>query len=47
MDRNRTIELLPIITAFAEGKEIKTSSDGINWKIITYSLWDNDFYRIK
>lgn len=49
MNRNRAKELLPIIQAFAEGKEIEYRVKGENvWSDIFYPTWiDNRDYRIK
>ena len=49
MNRDRAKELLPIIQAFAEGKEIEYSMKGINsWIFTSNPTWtDERDYRIK
>ena len=49
MDRERAKELLPIIQAFADGKEIEYSVRGSNaWANTSYPTWiDDRDYRIK
>lgn len=49
MNKERAKELLPIIQAFAEGKEIEYRVKGENvWSDIFYPTWiDNRDYRIK
>lgn len=49
MDIERAKELLPIIQAFAEGKEIESTFFGhVEWSDDFYPTWaDNYMYRIK
>lgn len=49
MNKERAKELLPIIQAFAEGKEIEyRTKDEDDWSDIFYPTWiDNRDYRIK
>ena len=48
MTRERAKELLPIIQAYAEGKEIEHSLDGRRWFKTCYPSWSqNLIYRIK
>lgn len=48
MTRERAKELLPVIQAFAEGKEIQIYLGYIKkWDTITDPLFDNSTYRIK
>jgi hypothetical protein len=51
MNRARTIELLPVITAFAEGRaiECKLKNSGDDWTAIDlHPIWASDCdYRIK
>ena len=48
MERKNTKELLPIITAFAEGKEIQFFNRGV-WNDVPYPKFDEEpyLYRIK
>ena len=48
MERKNTKELLPIITAFAEGKEIQFFHRGV-WNDVPYPKFDEEpyLYRIK
>lgn len=48
MIREEAKELLPIILAFVEGKQIEYSNDGEDWSETETPTWDTDlFYRIK
>ena len=49
MDRERAAELLPIITAFAEGKTIESSACySTEWGEVTTTHWHDDCeFRIK
>lgn len=49
MTRKRAEELLPVIQAFAEGKEIEFKhKEGDEWFTQDYYVWDEDYeYRIK
>lgn len=48
MNRKEAKELLPIIQAFAEGKKIEYSDDGVHWVETEIPTWDSDLiYRIK
>ena len=48
MKRTNAKELLPIIQAFAEGKDIEYSYDGEHWESTNTPSWDcNVMYRIK
>jgi hypothetical protein len=48
MTREQAKELLPIIQAFAEGKEIQSSPDGVNWfNCSTPTFSPHSGYRIK
>ena len=48
MTKKEAKELLPIIQAFAEGKDIEYSYDGEHWESTNTPSWDcNVMYRIK
>lgn len=48
MNRERAKELLPIIQAFAEGKDIQAKPPGFGWKTPTDpAFFNGDEYRIK
>lgn len=48
MKRTNAKELLPIIQAFAEGKDIEYSYDGEQWESTNTPSWEcNIMYRIK
>lgn len=48
MERKNTKELLPVITAFAEGKQVQFFNDGV-WNDLSYPKFDKEpyLYRIK
>lgn len=49
MTRERAKELLPIIEAFAEGKEIEARAvDAIGWVNVSYPKWEDEYvWRVK
>lgn len=48
MTREEAKELLPIIQAFADGKQIEYGIDGENWINTVTPTWNSDYvYRIK
>ena len=48
MERKNTKELLPVITAFAEGKQVQFFNDGV-WNDVPYPSFNEEshLYRVK
>ena len=48
MDRKRAAELLPVIQAFADGKDIQSRHKGSAWRPVVDNVFKDDVeYRIK
>jgi len=49
MTRERAKELLPVMQAFAEGKEIEARAvDAIGWVNVSYPKWEDEYvWRVK